>query len=489
MLFSFLSRFSSSKIVSEDIPSFDNSATVFDDLTLLEEAVCLTNFTLFHHENHFNIDILLFLPNYGLYLGETILWNLQEFKGASVKRLTRQSRDVAHTHLESTEKVVYQKLQDVLSFDSTPIERIFWMQNLSKAEFETLNPSFHELLPKARLIFNDDTPLEVKTKLHALREFQATPFSKLKVIGSLNAHILLLPTSTEPFGSFLSYEQQIFLDAPLKSRSIVSLCAPHSSGKSTVLIRKIMHYLLAHPDETALIIIPTQLSGELLRNEFIALMEFAAVKVNLAQLHFYAPLNENDSIDTTRLFQESTLIACDDVHLLPAQILERLLERKGSRSLLLCGTTNPINMEVFTLSTVYRSPVIHTVTFSHTKGALFTLLIGLKAHLETTSSHLIMIILPNHEMLLEYKKAVETHLQVKCRVLNNTFSLQYDNLEEITLSTPQYISGLNVPHSYLINLNNDDSLYYPLALSRASDTVTIISESHLEGQNGKNHQI
>ena len=480
MLFSFFSHWTSSKKIPNNLPA-KSDTSAFNPLILRENAVLFTDFTLYHHQSHSKIDLLLFLPHYGLYLGEQLSWSLRDLKGASIKRLTHQTPKIPHTQIETTEKVVYQKLQDVLSFDSTPIERIFWMQNLTKSEFESLTPSFHELLPKARLIFKDDTALEVKTKLYALREFHETPFSKLKVIGSLNAHTLLLPTSTEPFGSFLSHEQQVFLDAPIKSRSILSLCAPHSTGKSTVLIRKVMHYLLAHPDETALIIIPTPLSGELLRNELIALMEFAAVKFNLAQLHFYSPSKENDPLDTSRFFQESSLIACDDVHLLSAQMLERLLERKGSRSLLLCGITNPLNMEVFTLSTVYRNPVVHTVTFSHTKGALFTLLLGLKTHLETTSSHLIMIILPTAQMIVEYKNAIETHLQVKCRVLNNSFSLQYDNLEEITLSTPEYVSGLNVPHSYLINLNSQDSLYYPLALSRASDTVTIISESHLEG--------
>lgn len=480
MLFSFFSHLTSSKKIPNNLP-IKNDTSAFTPLILHDNAVLLTDFTLFHLETYSKIDLLLFLPHYGLYVGEKLSWSLRELKGANIKRLTRKTHKTPHTQIESTEKAISQKLQDVLSFDSTPIERIFWMQNLTKVEFETLNPTFHELLPKARLIFNDDTALDVKTKLHALREFQAIPFSKLKVIGSLNAHTLLLPSSAEPFGSFLSHEQQVFLDTPIKSRSITSLCAPHSSGKSTVLIRKIINYLLAHPDKTALIIIPTQLSGELLRNEFIALMEFAAVKFNLAQLHFYTPSTEDDPIETTRFFQISALIACDDVHLLPPQILERLLERKGSRSLLLSGVTNPLNMEVFTLSTVYRTPVLHTVTFSHTKGALFTLLTGLKKHLETTSSHLIMIILPTPQMIVEYQKAIETHLQVKCRVLNNTFSLQYDNLEEITLSTPEYISGLNVPHSYLINLNSEDLLYYPLALSRASDTVTIISESHLEG--------
>jgi hypothetical protein len=480
LLFSFFSRFDSSKILPEDTLIQDDE-NVFDDLMLHEEAVCLTNFTLFHQENHFNIDLLLFLPHYGLYLGEKILWNAQELKGASVKRLTRQSHAASHTQLESKEKVIYQKLQDVLSFDSTPLERIFWMKNLTCAEFETLNPSFHELLPKGRLIFKDDTAVEIQSKLHALHERQFHPFSRLKVIGSLRAHTLLLPTTSEPFGSFLSPQQLLFLDAPVPRRCILVLSSPHSSGKSTVLIRKVIDYLLSHPDETALVITPTRYSGELLRKEFVALMEFSAVKCDLAQLHFHTPAQEMDTIETTRPFLQSTLIVCDDTHLLNTDSLQRIIEHKGSRSLLLCGVSNPTNTDAFTLPTVYRVPVVHTVSFSHTKGALYTLLTGLKTHLETASSNLIMIILPTPEMVLEYKKAIELHLSVKCRILNDTFSLQYDNLEEITLSTPEYISALNVPHSYLINLNMDDPLYYPLALSRASDTVTIISESNLEG--------
>lgn len=480
MLFSFFSRFNSSKTVPENTPQ-DDGASAFDDLILHEEAVCLTNFILFHHENHFNIDLLLFLPHYGLYLGEKILWNLQELKGASVKRVTRQSHAASHTQLESTEKVIYQKLQDVLSFDSTPLERIFWMKNLTYAEFETLNPSFHELLPKGRLIFKDDTALDIQNKLYALREYQTHPFSKLKVIGSLRAHTLLLPTATETFGSFLSPEQQLFFDTPIKSRSTLLLSAPHSSGKSTVLIRKVMDYLLTHPEQSALVMTPTRLSGELLRNEFISLMEFAAVKCNLSHLHFYTPSQDNESIETKPIFQVSSLIVCDDAHLLYPQTLKGIMEHKGSRALLLCGVTNPIDIQAYTLNTIYRTPTVHTVHFTHTKGALFTLLTGLKTHLETINSNLVMIILPNHEILLEYKKAIEDHLKVNCRILNDTFSLQYDNLEEITLSTPEHISGISVPHSYLINLNNHDPLYYPLVLSRASDTVTIISESNLEG--------
>lgn len=482
MLFSFFSHFGSSKTLSYDTHINDGSFNpIFNDLSRAEKAFYLTDFTLFHHENHCKIDLLLFLPHYGLFLGEKIPWSVQELKGASVKRFTRKSHAASHTQLEAMENIIYQKLQDVLSFDSTPLERIFWMTNLTSAEFETLHPSFHELLPKTRLVFKEDTANDIACKLHELSAYQTLPYSQSKVIGSLRAHTLLLPTATEPFGAFLSSEQQLFLETPIKNRSVLVLNAPHSSGKSTVLIRKTMDYLLTHPKQSVLVITPTQLSGELFRNEFIALMEFAVVQCDLSRLHFYVPSQDNPLVEPIHLFQQSTLIVCDDAHLLPIQSLEWLMTYKGSRSLLLSSVTNPVEIEALTLSTLYRKPVIHTIRFTHTKGALFTLLTGLKEHLETIRSNLIMIILPTHEMLIHYQQAIEDHLQVQCRVLNSNFSLQHDDLEEITLSTPEYISGLHVPHSYLINLDSTDTLYYPLALSRASDTITIISESNLEG--------
>lgn len=490
MLFSLFSFFKSSKTLPIE-PTVETSSSTFDDFVLEEESALLTDFTLYLHDKQCKIDLLLFLPHYGLYLGEKITWNLRELKGSSVKRLTRQSHKTPHTNIESTEHSIYQKLQDVLSFDSTPIQRIFWMQNLTKAQFDTLNSSFHELLPKGRLIFKDDTAQEIQTKLHALQEYQSDPFLKLKVIGSLRAHALLLPTANEHFGSFLSHQQELFFNAPLIARTTLCLYGPHSSGKSTVFIRKVMDYLLINPQASVLVITPTKLAGELLRNEFVALMEFSATQCTLSNIHFYTQTDKSRSIETNSLFHTSTLIACDDVQLMDPNTLNRIVECKGSRSLLLCGVNPPVevNSNPYTLDTTYRLPSISTVHFTHTKGALFTVLTGLKKHLEITSSNLIMILLPTHKMIIEYQNAIEEHLNVKCRILDDNFSLQYVNLEEITLCTPQYCCGLNVPHSYLINLDINDPLYYPLALSRASDTVTIISESNFGDINDKNHEV
>ncbi len=86
-----------------------------------------------------------------------------------------------------------------------------------------------------------------------------------------------------------------------------------------------------------------------------------------------------------------------------------------------------------------------------------------------------MIILPDETLLNEYKNAIDEHLNLDSRILDISFSLQYKSFEFITLSTLEHVSALSVSHCYLINLDPNSPLY-PLALSRASESVTIISE-------------
>lgn len=87
----------------------------------------------------------------------------------------------------------------------------------------------------------------------------------------------------------------------------------------------------------------------------------------------------------------------------------------------------------------------------------------------------ILIILPTHDQVVLYKQAIEEYFQLECPILSSSFSLQYQNLDLITLTTPDFIYGLSVTHSFVVNLP-EGSLYYDLALSRASETTTIISE-------------
>jgi len=478
VLFSFLSSLFPSKTIkpnedrdiSEKKESESKAQKVLEHSILNSNGVLLQDFTLFYHSTVLSIDLLIFLPHYGLYLGEKISWKSSDLNGASVERPSGKNKKTSTTRLESTEKILHQKLEDVLSFDSTPIERFFWMEYLSESEFDALDSSFHKLLPKERLLFCDDDIQSILDKLISLGKYQEVPYSKLKVIGSLQAHTLLLPTTAEPFGAFLDNEQQIFLDTPL-THSPLMLGGECASGKSTVLVRKILKILLEDLDAKLMIITPTLLNGETLRQELIALADFAIVHLDFSRLQFLSPNKLYAPIDSHELPNDLTHIVCDDIQLLDITSFFTLKEK----FIILSG---PIMDEKSTqqrLKKIYRNPLINSVHFSHTKGALYTLLSGLRNHLDVLATSPVMIILPNEELVIEYKNAIDEYLHLESRILNTSFSLQYKSLESITLSPLELISALSVSHCYLINIDSN-SLLYPLALSRASESVTIISE-------------
>jgi len=476
VFFSFISSLFPSKIINTNNDTIDqeqekNSQKILEHSIADAHGILYIDFTLFHHSDVLSIDLLVFLPHYGLYLGEKISWKNSDLKGANIERSSRKNKKSSTTHLESTEKMLHQKLEDVLSFDSTPIERFFWMEHLSEAEFEALDSSFHNLLPKERLLFCDDDIQTIQDKLMSCRSYQNIPYSKLKVLGSLQAHTLLLPTATEPFGAFLDNDQQVFLDTPL-TQSPLMLGGECASGKSTVLVRKILQILLEDLDAKIMIITPTLLNGETLRQELIALADFAVVDLDFTRLQFLSPSELYAPIDPDELPHDLTHIVCDDIQLLD---VDSFLTNRPEIFVILTGPIVAENIKQQSLKTIYRNPLIHSIHFSHTKGALYTLLSGLRSHLDLLATSPVMIIVPNKILLDEYKDAIDEYLHLESRILNTSFSLQYKSLEFITITPLELISALSVSHCYLINIDSSSPLY-PLALSRASESVTIISE-------------
>ena len=458
---------------SNHLPPEETLAHAISDL----QGTLLQKFTLFHNTTARPIDLLIFLPHYGLYLGEHLTWKKSDLKGATVEQPTQNSKKAPTTQLESTQKLLHQKLEDVLSFDSTPIERFFWLENLTEAEFDLLDSSFHKLLPKRRLLFSDDTIQNIQDKLIALGTYHDHPYSKLKVVGSLQAHTLLLPTTAEPFGTFLNTAQTEFLEAIPKKNTPLILGGVYSSGKSTVLTRKIAQVLLENLSATLMVITPTRLNGEILRQNLVALGEFASVTFDFSRIHFVHPNSLYGAIDPNDVPNNLTHIVCDDIQLLDiTDFIYKMIQSKGILAIL-SGSILTENTTPYILKHPYRDPEIRTEPPSDTAKTIYILMFRLRDHLAHLSSTPIMIIVPDSVVLKQYKEAIDEYFHLESRVLDDNFSLQYKNLESITLSTPEFISAVSVSHTYLVNLDPNNDLY-SLALSRASETVTIISEEN-----------
>lgn len=455
---------------------YKQPANILEYSILDAKGTFLPNFTLFHYETTLAIDVIIFLPHHGLYFGEKISWTAQEFKETSVKLFTKQSKKSPTTHLETTQTSLHQKLEDVLSFDSTPIEHFFWMEHLCESEFDELDSSFHRLLSKERLIFADDDIQNIQDKLFALSTYQEKPYSSLKVLGSLQAHRLLLPTKVDPFGAFLSVQQQVFLDTPTVPKTITILAGDFATGKSTLLIRKVLQSLLHNNDIKAAIITPTLLSGEILRKELLTLCEFGAITLDYSRIQFLNPPTPNETITPSTLSKDISLIAYDDCDTANTLFMDSLKQELQEQTVLI--STSQLSHEQFNhnLDKTYRIPILKTINCVGSNEVLFTLLIELRELIQSYPSSSILILLSCDEEISSYKKAIDERFHIESSVINATFSLQYKNIDSIALSTPQYASGVCVADCFVVNID-PNSQEYKMSLSRSSKNVTFIAHT------------
>jgi hypothetical protein len=71
--------------------------------------------------------------------------------------------------------------------------------------------------------------------------------------------------------------------------------------------------------------------------------------------------------------------------------------------------------------------------------------------------------------------------------VNKAFSLQYQNLDDLILTPSENTYGLHLPHVFLIVSDEEEN--YTYALSRASESATIISFSNPQGgDNDQNYE-
>jgi|GEM_PF-886655 len=475
VFFSFLTRLFSSP--PQQLPSSESEEnTELKIIVIKEGGKFFHNFQLFHRATLTSIDTLIFLPHLGILLGETVSWNLTELENATVERASRQIKRPPSTRFEATESKIRQKLADVLSFDFTPIYRFIWMKNLTEDEFDTLDLSFHELLPKKYLLFKDESGDSLKQKLYAMGPYRDEPLSSLKIIGALNSYTYILPTSQNPAGAILSPEQTHFLSVPLELQ--MSLTGGYGSGKSTLLLRKAMLILLTDKEASVLFIAPTLLASELLRNEFVSLLYYGALEIDLLRITFIPP---QDDITEHKCFQEATVVMCDDAYLLGDALIDRIKHHQGNRSLLL-STVNPDTLSEYSVGLLhrYRSHIDPRIVTSTSQNTLHLLLSDIRHRLTTSRGQEIMIVFADADYIDIYKDSIDEYLGSNCRIVTPSFSLQYQNLDDIVLTTPDSIGGLSIPHLFFIVEEKFDD--YTYILSRASESSTIITYPNPQGE-------
>lgn len=470
MFFSFLTRIFSSK-PKEPILNDPEDNIPLKIFVIKEGGKFFHDFQLFHQNSITAIDTLLFLPHYGIFFGKTLEWKASELEHATIERSSKQSKRPSATNLEGIETKIRAKLEDVLSFNFTPVQRFIWMKHLSEIEFDALDPSFHELLPKERILFTDETVESIKTKLDAIGEYHASPLSSVQIIGALATHTFILPTPDYPSGSILSPQQNHFLTLPLQQTT--TLYGDYGSGKSLLLIRKAILMLLTNPEEKIVLLAPTLLASELLRDGFVSLMYYGALNIDLNRIIFsHLP----EEFDNLKAYQDATAIFCDDSYLMDTRFLNTLKQKMSGKILLFSSIAeHPDSQTNIHLTYTYRTKPSQITVACSEKEILPILLSELRKHTENNGKGVILIV-DDAALIPLYKEPIDEYLGVSSRSLTANFSLQYQDMDGLIITTTDCLSGVSGSHMLLLTSELSEDYTYPL--SRASETATIITYSN-----------
>ncbi|AFV96927.1 MULTISPECIES: hypothetical protein [unclassified Sulfuricurvum] len=470
MFFSFLTRIFSSK-PKEPILNDPEDNIPLKIFVIKEGGKFFHDFQLFHQNSITSIDTLIFLPHYGIFFGKTLEWKASELENATVERSSKQSKRTTATNLEGVEAKIRSKLEDVLSFNFTPVERFIWMKHLSEIEFDALDPSFHELLPKERIFFTNETVESIRTKLDSIGEYHSSPLSSVQIIGALATHTFILPTPDYPAGSILSPQQNHFLILPLQGTT--TLYGDYGSGKSLLLIRKAILMLLTNPEEKIVLLAPTLLASELLRDGFVSLMYYGALNIDLNRIIFsHLP----EEFDNLKMYQDATAIFCDDSYLMDGRFINALKQKMVNKILLFSSIAeNPDSQTNIHLTYGYRNKPSHTTLACTEKGVLPALLSELRKYRANKGKGVILI-LSDAAFIPLYKEPIDEYLGINSRSLTVNFSLQYQDMEGLIITTADCLSGVSGSHVLLLTSEVSEDYTYPL--SRASETATIITYSN-----------
>jgi len=447
-----------------------------------------SNFLIFkdkeilHHKERYPITLLIYDHLRGIYIFEIKKWSYKDLKNATAQKSENVEKAQNTLAFDKTHSIIRQKFNELLHNDGVRIFNYLLMENLSSTEYENLNDSLQNMLPKERIIFSDSDTSEIFKKLqNATQETDNLP-SVDKILGTLFIQYAILDKEC----IYLANQEQIkFIDTKIEGREY--LLAPPKSGKSTTLLLKAIQELFKKERKKIVLIKPTRLSKDILHKEFLELIEHAIIDIDLMAFEILTPiellnkhllklkmplLEDKLYIDKKLLHKNidiAELILCDDANLLPDDFLNYLKHIQKKSDLLL------VNRYVENPSFQYTQSYLsqeRKIYFHHTNPHAKAL--HLVSSLLKSSQADEIIIISNEENREKLKEDLTSFIESDPYTLDASKQLFDQKLESVILTTYSDIVDIQAKNIILMDLcfENKDILLY--ACNIASQRVDIL---------------
>jgi len=386
---------------------------------------------------------------------------------------------------------------------------------LSSQDFEQLDSSFQYLIPRSRALFCNETPGTLSDKITASLATHTLTLDTTALLATLFTQYTLPPDHFNTHISIADSDQQRYIDDDFLPRG--SLVGPYGSGKSSIMLLKVLTYRIRYPQQQIMIIAPSLSACDLLKQKMLGIIEHALIDVDLSTIDVITPealltrharkLYRKPPLPvgiTDKMLQKpfhvADIIVCDDADLLCREFLTYLQHLQQKQCLhLLCTHQSTAIGVCHTLTKSYR---IHaelealcrrqdlSAQHSYETSVNIKLCVGniymqtilafkemLKANKHTQSS---LIITPNRAFSQALHEQMHAYIEEEILLFNTQESMIDTLFKHHIIVEHNHMASLYAEHVMIAGIHPENRQIFCHALSRGYKSIDIIlhDDSH-----------
>ncbi len=419
------------------------------------------NITIYHHAQTYHFPLILLDEARGLYIFEKKEWAYDDLKNAKVEKAQQQDTSKDTLSFEKKQDIIHQKLNELTHQSDIPIYNYLLMENLNASEYEHLDISFQELIPAKKVIFSDTPQEDILEKLHNSTSISTSHYSKDSILGNLLIQFALLDEDKNI--RLCTKSQRDIIEHNVFE--LESMQAPTRSGKTNTLLLKAIFHLLTHKNSKVLIIKPTLLACDLLKQKLVALIEHAIIDFDILNILIVTPYQFLD----IKKSDIPKLVLCDDANLLKNDFVLQLIAMQKNANLLL------VNYRIATYThTLKETFSFHetSVLFHHTYKLAKALLL-IARYLKNSKANDIIVI-SNEQTQKELRDDLHYFIEETTTAMQVSEHLMLQKLNAILFLDTLKIDELSPKHLIILDITEKQAQYLEQSIQKTAKSVDII---------------
>lgn len=451
------------------------------------------NITIYHHTQNFFIPLLILNPNRGICLFEYKEWSYDDLKNSTISKATNQDSSEKSLAFEKTHEFIKQKFNELTHNDGVPIYNYLLMENLNSDEYQHLNDSIKELLPYQKIMFNDSLESEILQKLKNLPLPTSKMPDEVHIMGNLLVQYLIF--SKDGSMNLATDEQIEFIEST--TDGVETLSGSAHSGKTNSIILKAILETLRDPEIDIVIIEPTTLSCDILKQKLLDIIEYAIIEVDFSSIEIITPLElvnrhlnklKKPSLEVVlnideklmrKSFDIADLIICDNANLLPIEFIDYLKHIQKKSSLILVNE-NGDEDATYRFEKNFKPKKLEIIFKQANQHAKALQIIS---NLLKENSSQDILVVSDHISKRKLHDDLEFFIKDKSVLLDSSTNLLSQDLDNLLLCSYSQISSMNSKFVILMDITDTSLNEIEHAINLAEEKAYVLYEE--ESQNIK----